>query len=112
MLLDNKSAVIYGGGGSIGCAVARALAREGARVFLAGRTARRPGHPASLHDRPGRLPDALHPHASGFEDVLRVISRPAESRMLPPAGEDPPPSDQDMERMQAAVQAQGCERLE
>jgi 3-oxoacyl-[acyl-carrier protein] reductase len=38
MLLDSKSAVIYGGGGSIGGAVARAFAREGARVFLAGRT--------------------------------------------------------------------------
>jgi 3-oxoacyl-[acyl-carrier protein] reductase len=38
MLLENKSAVIYGGGGSIGGAVARAFAREGARVFLAGRT--------------------------------------------------------------------------
>ena len=38
MLLDDKSAVIYGGGGSIGGAVARAFAREGARVFLAGRT--------------------------------------------------------------------------
>ncbi len=38
MLLDNKSAVIYGGGGSIGGAVARAFAREGSRVFLAGRT--------------------------------------------------------------------------
>ncbi len=34
MLLDNKSAVIYGGGGSIGGAVARAFAREGARAFL------------------------------------------------------------------------------
>ena len=39
MLLDNKNAVIYGGAGSIGGAVARAFAREGARVFLAGRTA-------------------------------------------------------------------------
>lgn len=38
MLLENKVAVIYGGGGSIGGAVARAFAREGARVFLAGRT--------------------------------------------------------------------------
>lgn len=38
MLLDGKSAVIYGGGGSIGGAAARAFAREGARVFLAGRT--------------------------------------------------------------------------
>src|SRR6185436_16533243 len=39
MLLKGKNAIIYGGGGSIGGAVARAFAREGARVFLAGRTA-------------------------------------------------------------------------
>ncbi len=38
MLLENKSAIIYGGGGSIGGTVARAFAAEGARVFLAGRT--------------------------------------------------------------------------
>lgn len=37
-LLTNKTAVIYGGGGAIGGAVARAFAREGAAVFLAGRT--------------------------------------------------------------------------
>ncbi len=38
MLLEHKNAVVYGGGGKIGGAVARAFAREGARVFLAGRT--------------------------------------------------------------------------
>jgi NAD(P)-dependent dehydrogenase (short-subunit alcohol dehydrogenase family) len=38
MLLENKIAVIYGAGGSIGGAVARAFAHEGARLFLAGRT--------------------------------------------------------------------------
>jgi len=38
MLLTGKNAVVYGGAGSIGGAVARAFAREGARVFLAGRT--------------------------------------------------------------------------
>jgi len=38
MLLENKNAVIYGAGGAIGGAVARTFAREGARVFLAGRT--------------------------------------------------------------------------
>jgi len=37
MLLESKNAVIYGGGGAIGGAVARAFAREGAKVFLAGR---------------------------------------------------------------------------
>jgi 3-oxoacyl-[acyl-carrier protein] reductase len=36
-VLNGKTAVIYGGGGVIGGAVARAFAREGARVFLAGR---------------------------------------------------------------------------
>jgi 3-oxoacyl-[acyl-carrier protein] reductase len=38
MLLEYKNAVIYGGGGVIGGAVARAFAREGATVHLAGRT--------------------------------------------------------------------------
>ncbi|SFB84274.1 SDR family NAD(P)-dependent oxidoreductase [Streptomyces aidingensis] len=37
--LAGKNAVIYGGGGAIGGAVARAFAARGARVFLAGRTA-------------------------------------------------------------------------
>lgn len=38
MLLEDKSAVVYGGGGSIGGAVARAFAREGGQLFLVGRT--------------------------------------------------------------------------
>ncbi|MEO3870068.1 SDR family oxidoreductase [Nonomuraea sp. B12E4] len=38
MLLRDKVAVVYGAGGPIGGAAARAFAREGARVFLAGRT--------------------------------------------------------------------------
>jgi len=37
-LLDGKSAVVFGAGGSIGAAVAKVFAAEGARVFLAGRT--------------------------------------------------------------------------
>jgi NAD(P)-dependent dehydrogenase (short-subunit alcohol dehydrogenase family) len=37
-LLEGKVAIIYGGGGGIGGGVARTFAREGARVFLAGRT--------------------------------------------------------------------------
>jgi 3-oxoacyl-[acyl-carrier protein] reductase len=36
MLLKSKNAIIYGAGGAVGSAVARAFAREGARVFLAG----------------------------------------------------------------------------
>jgi NAD(P)-dependent dehydrogenase (short-subunit alcohol dehydrogenase family) len=37
MLLENKTAIIYGAGGSIGRAVALAFAREGAKLFLTGR---------------------------------------------------------------------------
>ncbi|EST24745.1 SDR family NAD(P)-dependent oxidoreductase [Streptomyces roseochromogenus] len=38
MLLTDRTAIVYGAGGSIGGAVARAFAREGARVHLVGRT--------------------------------------------------------------------------
>jgi NAD(P)-dependent dehydrogenase (short-subunit alcohol dehydrogenase family) len=37
MLLRNKNAVVYGAGGSLGGAVAKALAASGAHVFLTGR---------------------------------------------------------------------------
>jgi NAD(P)-dependent dehydrogenase (short-subunit alcohol dehydrogenase family) len=36
--LENKNVIIYGGAGGIGSAVARTFAREGARLFLVGRT--------------------------------------------------------------------------
>jgi NADP-dependent 3-hydroxy acid dehydrogenase YdfG len=36
MTLKNNAAVIYGAGGAIGGAVARAFAREGAKLFLTG----------------------------------------------------------------------------
>jgi 3-oxoacyl-[acyl-carrier protein] reductase len=52
MLLEHKNAVIYGGAGSVGGAVARAFAREGARVFLAGRTL------ATLDEVAGEIADA------------------------------------------------------
>jgi hypothetical protein len=52
MLLNNKVAVIYGAGGAIGGAVARAFAAEGANIFLTGRAiwhswklSRRPSFP-------------------------------------------------------------------
>jgi 3-oxoacyl-[acyl-carrier protein] reductase len=38
VLLESKNAIVYGAAGAIGGAVARAFARDGARVFLAGRT--------------------------------------------------------------------------
>lgn len=39
MLLQDKTAVVYGAAGKIGSAVSRAFANEGAQVFLAGRSA-------------------------------------------------------------------------
>ncbi|GAA3862263.1 SDR family oxidoreductase [Leifsonia kafniensis] len=53
MLLENKVAVIYGGGGSIGGATARVFAREGARLFLAGRSRARLEAAASVARREG-----------------------------------------------------------
>ena len=38
MPLEGKVAIVYGAGGPVGGAASRAFAREGARVFLAGRT--------------------------------------------------------------------------
>lgn len=38
MKLKAKNALVYGAGGAVGGAVARAFARDGAKVFLAGRT--------------------------------------------------------------------------
>jgi NADP-dependent 3-hydroxy acid dehydrogenase YdfG len=37
-ILSDKRAVVFGAGGSIGAAVAREFAAEGAEVFLSGRT--------------------------------------------------------------------------
>ena len=37
-LLEGRNAIVYGAGGGIGSAVARTFARDGAQVFLAGRT--------------------------------------------------------------------------
>src|SRR5258708_28681128 len=38
MLLANKIAIIYGAGGAVGSTIAETFAREGAKVFLTGRT--------------------------------------------------------------------------
>jgi 3-oxoacyl-[acyl-carrier protein] reductase len=48
MLLERKTAIVYGAAGAIGSAVARAYAREGAAVHLVGRTQRTLDQVASL----------------------------------------------------------------
>jgi NADP-dependent 3-hydroxy acid dehydrogenase YdfG len=40
MMLKDKVAVIYGAGGDVGGAIARAFAREGEKLFLSGRNLR------------------------------------------------------------------------
>jgi len=94
VLLENKNAVIYGGGGSIGAAVARAFAREGARVFLAGRTLSKLEHVAEEIRAAGGAADtaevdaldekavdehadAVAAEAGGIDISLNVISHPS-----------------------------------
>lgn len=61
MLLQNKNAIIYGAAGSLGSAVAHALAQAGAKVFLTGRTL----------DRLQKVADAIT--ASGGKAELGVV---------------------------------------
>ncbi|MBZ4415664.1 SDR family NAD(P)-dependent oxidoreductase [Myxococcus sp. RHSTA-1-4] len=76
MLLENKVAVIYGAGGPIGGAVSRAFAREGARVFLAGRTREKLDKVAALIRSEGgvvepAIVDALDPRSvDAFADAV------------------------------------------
>jgi len=77
-LLSGKRAVIYGAAGAIGSAVARAYAREGARLFLAGRTADKVVALANELAKSGATVtaagvDALDPAAveKHLEDVVR-----------------------------------------
>lgn len=68
MLLENKVAVIYGAGGSIGGAVARSFADEGAMVFLAGRTK------AKLD----KVADEIHANGGAVETkALDALDQPA-----------------------------------
>jgi 3-oxoacyl-[acyl-carrier protein] reductase len=90
MMLKNKTAAIYGGGGAIGGAVARAFADAGARLYLAGRSMARLEKVANdIGDAVGvREVDALdedavaaHAHAvaaeaGGIDIALNAVSFP------------------------------------
>ena len=67
-LLPEKTAIVYGGGGSIGGAVARRFSEEGARVFLAGRTA------ASLERVAGQIREV-----GGTPEIAEVDALDAEA---------------------------------
>jgi 3-oxoacyl-[acyl-carrier protein] reductase len=64
MLLDGRTAIVYGAAGPIGSAVARAFAREGATVFLAGRTRARLAAVAAGLDRAEVAPVDVLDHAA------------------------------------------------
>jgi 3-oxoacyl-[acyl-carrier protein] reductase len=90
MMLENKTALIYGGGGAIGGAVARAFAGAGAHVYLAGRTKTRLEKVASdigeaanvaevdaLDERAvAEHADAVAAEAGGIDIALNAVSFP------------------------------------
>jgi 3-oxoacyl-[acyl-carrier protein] reductase len=82
MMLENKVAVIYGGGGPIGGTAASAFAREGAIVFLAGRTQEKLDKVADvIHAKGGKaetsVVDALDEKAVNkyVDDVVKQAGR-------------------------------------
>jgi NAD(P)-dependent dehydrogenase (short-subunit alcohol dehydrogenase family) len=78
MLLKNKVAVVYGAGGDIGAAVARAFAREGAKLFLSGRTLRKvEAVAADIIDR-GGVAEAAQVDALDEKAVDRYVGAVAE----------------------------------
>jgi 3-oxoacyl-[acyl-carrier protein] reductase len=72
VLLDGKNAVIYGGAGSIGGAVARGFAGEGAKVHLAGRTLDRVERVAEEIREAGGKADAAQVDALDEQSVWRL----------------------------------------
>lgn len=89
MLLSGKRAIIHGAGGALGGAIASAFAREGARLFLAGRSqtsldtvaADLPGGPEQLdivdaldETEVDAYTDAVATAAGGIDIVLNAIS--------------------------------------
>ena len=75
MLLKDMNAVIYGGGGSIGGAVARAFAREGANVFLAGRTRAKLEEVSDEIRSSGGVAESIPEGVDGREAIVEGIEK-------------------------------------
>ena len=76
MMLRDKVAVVYGAGGAVGGAVAHAFAREGAQVFLTGRTLAPVGSVAKEIDAAGGSAEAAEVDAldeRAVDDHLRSV---------------------------------------
>jgi 3-oxoacyl-[acyl-carrier protein] reductase len=74
-MLDKKVAVIYGGGGVIGGAIARTFAREGAHVHLAGRTPAALDRVVQSIARNGGQAEAAVTDAADEHDVRRHLDQ-------------------------------------
>jgi NAD(P)-dependent dehydrogenase (short-subunit alcohol dehydrogenase family) len=101
MLLEHKNAIVYGGGGSVGGAVARTFVREGAKIFLAGCTLARveavaqdrrfapgDGQHGTVYGVEKRVSSDCGSEGRGFESRRSPSYRlPAYSRKLSPIGD-------------------------
>jgi DNA-binding transcriptional ArsR family regulator len=82
MLLEDKIAILYGGAGSVGGAVARAFAHEGARVFLAGRTSATLEDAAHLTSLPPRTTVNQMVRYSVLDRTFSALSDPTRRHIL------------------------------
>ena len=78
MMLKDKVAVIYGAGGDVGGAVARAFAREGATLFLSGRNLRKVQAVAADVIDGGGLAEAAQVDALDEQAVEQYVGAVAE----------------------------------
>jgi NAD(P)-dependent dehydrogenase (short-subunit alcohol dehydrogenase family) len=78
MMLKDKVAVIYGAGGDIGGAVARAFAREGAKLFLSGRNLRKVEAVAADISGRGGVAEAAQVDALDEQAVEKYVGAVAE----------------------------------
>src|SRR5262245_6621496 len=78
MMLKDRVAVIYGAGGDVGGAVARAFAREGARLFLSGRHLPKVEAVAADIVRSGGLAEATQVDALDEQAVEQYVNTVAE----------------------------------
>lgn len=73
--LDHKHVAIYGGAGSLGSTIARAMAREGAHVFLTGRTFASVEKVAHEIVSSGGLADVARVDATNADEVDSFVTR-------------------------------------